>query len=330
MGGQREVGVDGASAEGQSLTAVVAEAQVSGAGPGKLGAEDEEWARRPQRAFWGRRLRRLLLAFRDPSVFVPGIIFLLVVLLCFLGPTIFDLPNPNVGNFEAHLLPIGSPGHLLGTNNLGNDMLSRLLHGGQVSLIVGFAATALGFFIGLVLGAVAGVAGGIIETIMMRFFDTLFAFPALIIALAIAAELGPGVSHTIWAISFFTIASFGRLARSQVVRIRNLDYVIAARAAGVSTWRMVFSHVIPNVMAPLLAYAMFSVAVAMIAEAGLSYLGLGIQIPKPSWGNLISSGDPFLASDPALVYMPAAALFITVISVNLLADSLRKRLAVDR
>lgn len=299
-------------------------------GPVALGALDEEWVLRPQRAQWGRKFQHFILTFRDPAVAVPGAIFVIIVLACFLGPTVFHLENPNIGNLKDYTLPIGSHGHILGTNNLGNDMLSRLLHGGQVSLLVGFCATGLGFFTGIILGTTAGFCGGIIETVMMRVFDTLFAFPGLILALAIAAYLGPSVIHTIWAISFFSIAGFGRLSRGQTVRVRNFDYVVAAKAAGVPPLKMIFSHILPNVMPPLLAFAMFGVGGAMVAEAALSYLGLGIQVPQPSWGNLIASGDSYLATDPALVFMPAICLFMAVCSVNLFADSLRRRLALDR
>jgi peptide/nickel transport system permease protein len=276
------------------------------------------------------RTRSFIRAFRDPSVFVPGAMLLLIVLLCFVGPWIFNLPNPNVGSFKNYLLPIGSPGHLLGTNEFGNDMLSRLLHGGQVSLLVGIGATAIGFSIGVVLGTTAGFYGGLVEALLMRIFDVLFAFPGLILALAIAAFLGPSVWHTIWAISFFSLAGFGRLARGQTIRVRNYDYVVAAKASGASAWQIVFGHIIPNVLPPLFAFAMFSVGGAMVAEAALSFLGLGIQIPEPSWGNLISGAESYMTNDPMLLVMPAVSLFLTVLAINLLADSLRHRLRLDR
>jgi len=275
-------------------------------------------------------LRRVAIAFRDPAVALPAAILGIIVFLCFAGPLIFNLPSPDVGNFKNYLLPLGSPGHLLGTNNLGNDMLSRLLHGGQVSLLVGICSTALSFSIGVTLGTAAGFYGGVIEAGMMRIFDMLFAFPGLILALAISAFLGPSMWHTIWAISFFGVAGFGRLSRGQTVRVRNLDYVVAARAAGASAFRIIFGHIVPNVMPALFAFAMFGIGGAMVAEAGLSYLGLGIQIPQPSWGNLIAGSENFLRNYPMLLVMPAGALFLTVLSINMLADSLRHRLTLNR
>lgn len=261
---------------------------------------------------------------------VPSGVLALIVLACFAGPTVLGLPNPDVGELHDRLLPVGSAGHILGTNNLGNDMLSRLLHGGQVSIIVGVVSTAIGFGIGVVLGTVAGYYRGVVEATFMRIFDVLFAFPGLILALAIATYLGPSLIHTIWAISFFGIAGFGRLARGLTVRVRNLDYVRAARVAGARGPGIVFGHILPNILPALFTFAMFGVGIAMVAEAGLSFLGLGIQIPRPSWGNLISSGQDYLSSAPALIIQPAVALFITVLCINLVTDGLRDRLGLER
>lgn len=289
-----------------------------------------EWVERGTAIYWAAAVRRFLRAFRDPGVTIPGAVLLFIVLMCFLGPYALRLPSPNVGDLTQGLRPIGTPGHPLGTNNLGNDMLSRLLHGGQASILVGIVATGMGFFAGVVLGALAGVLGGIFEAAIMRIFDALYAFPALIIALAIAAYLGPSIFHTMIAIAAFTISGFGRLARAQTVRVRNFDYIMAARSFGVSEIRIVFLHVIPNIFSPLLSLAMFRIGEAMVAEAGLSYLGLGIQIPNPSWGNLISSGQPYLTRQPSLLWLPSLGLFCTVLAITLLSDGLRRRLAQSR
>jgi peptide/nickel transport system permease protein len=295
-----------------------------------LSEADRRWVANGDRDRLVRKLLRVARSFRDPGVAIPAIVLLLIVAACFLGPPLFGLPGPNVGNLRNALLPIGSPGHLLGTNNLGNDLLSRLLHGGRVSILIGLVATAMGFFVGLTLGATAGVFGGLIETVVMRIFDALYAFPSLIIALAIAAYLGPSVFHTMIAIAAFTISGFGRLADAQTVRVRNLDYIIAARSSGVSELKIVWGHVIPNIFPPLISLAVFNIGSAMVIEAGLSYLGLGIRIPDPSWGNLIADGQPYMSQDPALIYIPAAALFATVFAITVLSDGLRRRVALDR
>jgi peptide/nickel transport system permease protein len=282
----------------------------------------------------GRRLRAGTLRFgralRDPGVAIPAGILVLIVLACFAGPALFAVPSPTVGNLTQYLLPLGSPGHLLGTNQLGNDMLSRMLYGGRVSIEIGLAATAVSLVIGVLLGAFCGYLGGAADMIMMRVLDILFAFPNIVLAMAIAAYLGPSVIHTIWAISAFAVAGFGRLARAQTVKIRQLDYVVAARAGGASTWRIVTSHIIPGISGPLMTFALIVVGQAMLIEAGLSYLGLGVPIPQPSWGNLISSAQNYVVQAPQLLIMPAVALFVTIASINLLADGLRRRFALDR
>jgi peptide/nickel transport system permease protein len=274
----------------------------------------------------GRAVRR---AFGSVGVWLPAAIFLLIVLSCFLGPWLLGLPSPITGELKNAFLPIGSPGHLLGTNELGNDLLSRLLHGGRVSIIVGVGATAISLAVGTVLGMAAGFFGGVVETVLMRLFDTLLAFPGLILALVMANYLGPSLTNTTIAISVFGVSRFGRLAWSQTLTVRHRDFVTAARTGGASPWRIVFGHVFPNVITPLLGFALFTVGTAMMIEAGLSYLGLGVPQPEPTWGNLISTGDAYLSNAPRLVILPALFLVVTVLTLNLVADGLRGRIEED-
>jgi len=277
----------------------------------------------------GRRLRgRLSAAARvllTPSVGVPGLVFALIVLACFAGPQVFGLPAPNAGTLTDTMKPLGAPGHLLGTNALGNDELSRLLYGGRVSLIVGVGATAISLAVGALLGMSACYFGGFYEKVIMRLFDTLLAFPSLILAMAIADYLGPSLRNTVIAISLFGISQFGRLAWSQTLRVRNRDFVAAPRADGAGGRRIIFGHILPNVLPPLLGLALFSVGTAMMLEAGLSYLGLGIAQPNPSWGNMIADGQQYLYQAPRLVILPCVALVLTVVSLNLMADAIQRR-----
>jgi peptide/nickel transport system permease protein len=298
--------------------------------PPEFDAATADWIATSAGQRLGTGAQRFARALRDPGVAVPAGILVLIVLLCFAGPAAFGVPSPTVGNLTQYLLPLGSPGHLLGTNQLGNDMLSRMLYGGRVSIEIGLAATAVSLVIGVLLGAFCGYLGGAADVIMMRVLDILFAFPNIVLAMAIAAYLGPSVIHTIWAISAFGVAGFGRLARAQTVKIRQLDYVVAARSGGTSTWRIVTSHIIPGISGPLMTFALMFIGQAMLIEAGLSFLGLGVPIPQPSWGNLISSAENYTVQAPQLLVMPAAALFVTIASINLLADGLRRRLALDR
>lgn len=271
------------------------------------------------------RLRAAARVLLAPSVAIPGLVFAAIVLACFAGPQVFGLPSPNAGTLTDTMKPLGTPGHLLGTNALGNDELSRLLYGGRVSLIVGVGATAISLTVGSLLGMSACYLGGFYEKVIMRLFDTLLAFPSLILALAIADYLGPSLRNTVIAISLFGISQFGRLAWSQTLRIRNRDFVAAPRADGAKGRRIILGHILPNVMPPLLGLALFSVGTAMMLEAGLSYLGLGIAQPNPSWGNMISDGQQYLYQAPRLVIAPCVALVLTVVSLNLMADAVQRR-----
>jgi peptide/nickel transport system permease protein len=272
-----------------------------------------------------RSARRALRAVAAPGVAIPGAVFLLVVLACFAGPAALGIPGPDGGGITNTMLPVGSPGHLLGTNQLGNDELSRLLFGGRVSVIVGVGATAISLLAGCLLGMSACYFGGFYEKVVMRLFDTLLAFPSLILALAIADYLGPALRNTILAISVFGISQFGRLAWSQTLRVRDRDFVVAPRADGAKGRRIIFGHILPNVIPPLLGLALFNVGTAMMMEAGLSYLGLGIAQPNPSWGNMISDGQQYLYNAPRLVIMPCIALVVALVSLNLMADAIARR-----
>lgn len=299
---------------------------IGGTEPLTLPDADARWVDRRRDAVLSARLRALGRALGSVGVAVPAAVFLLIVLACFLGPWVLGVPSPVVGNLSNAFLPVGSPGHLLGTNELGNDLLSRLLYGGRVSIIVGVGATAISLAVGTVLGMAAGFFGGLVEIVITRLFDTLLAFPGLILAMVLANYLGPSMLNTIIAISVFGVSRFGRLAWSQTLTVRNRDFVTAARTGGTSSWRVVFGHVLPNVITPLLGFALFSVGTAMMIEAGLSYLGLGVPQPEPTWGNLIATGDSYLSNAPRLVILPALLLVATVLALNLVADGLRGRI----
>ena len=280
--------------------------------------------RRPAAAhLLARRTRR----FRKPAVLVPAVILVLIVLLCFLGPTVFGLPPASGGSLSNYLLPIGSPGHLLGTNTFGNDMLAQLLVGGRVSITVAAAATALGLVIGSLIGMVAGYYEGIVGGVLMRVLDVIFAFPDIVLAIAIAAYLGPSMTNAIWAIGFFGIAGFGRIARAQTLRVMHQDFVVAARSSGASGPRILLTHIWPNIAGRVLAYALVALGYAMMAEAALSVLGLGVPTPTPSWGNIIGTNQSYMSVAPQLIWEPALLIFITIASANLLGDALQEKRA---
>jgi peptide/nickel transport system permease protein len=269
--------------------------------------------RRARRAAWSLEL------------WIPVGFLVLMVLACFVWPEIYHLPSPTRGNLAQPLVPPLSPGHLLGTDQVGNDILSRLLYGGRVSLEVGLGTTAIGIFIGGGLGTLAAVRGGAFEAVVMRILEIFLSFPSLVLAIVVSTYLGPSELHVIWAISFFAIPAFGRLARANTLRVRGQTFVLAATLLGTRDRRMLFRHIAPNVAPQLMTFGLLGIGVAIMVEAALSFLGLGVPPPAPSWGNMISAGQAALTSAPDLVLIPSAFLFATVLALNLVGDALRTR-----
>jgi peptide/nickel transport system permease protein len=270
------------------------------------------------------RRRRAL----SPDILVPSAILILIVGGCFVWPLVYPVPPPIGGSILSAGLPPFSPGHILGTDPVGNDILSRILYGGRVSIEVGLAVTLIGLVIGGTLGTVAAYSGGIVDTVVMRVLDVLIAFPALVLAVAIAEGLGPSEPHVIWALSFFSIPAFARVARAGTLRLHGQTFMLAARLSGTRAWRILLRHVTPNVMPQLVTFGLLGAGVIIILEGALSFLGLGIPDPAPSWGNMIALGQGTLSAQPILVLIPSLFLLATVLSLNLLGDALRKRWGV--
>jgi peptide/nickel transport system permease protein len=259
------------------------------------------------------------------GVWLPALLVAAILFLCFLWPLIGSVPAPTNGTILDANLPSFSHGHLLGTDATGNDEWSRLLYGGRASLEVSLAVTAIGLLIGGVLGAFAGYVGGWRDSVIMRILDVLIAFPALVLAVAIAERLGPGEVHTIWALSFFSIPAIARIARAATLRVREQNYIVAAGLSGTGHTRTLLRHIAPNILPQLLTFAFLGMGIVIVLEGALSFLGLGIPAPAPSWGNMIAQGEGILSAQPKFTMLPSAALFITVIAFNLLGESLRAR-----
>lgn len=219
-----------------------------------------------------------------------------------------------------------SSAHLLGTDELGRDTLSRILFGAQVSLQVGILSVGIAVLSGVFLGLVAGYFGGWADNLISRALDALLAFPALMLALAITAVLGPGLNHAIIAIGVIGIPAYARLTRGQVLSIKEREFIEAARAIGCSNTHIIRRHIMPNVVAPLTVQASLGVAFAILAEASLSFLGLGVQPPTPSWGSMINTGMRFLELAPWVGLVPAATIFLAVLGFNFLGDGIREAL----
>jgi len=258
----------------------------------------------------------------------PAGFLLLMLAACFLWPNIYPVPNPVRGSVLQAGLPPLSPGHIFGTDPVGNDVFSRILYGGQISFEVGFAVTGIGLVVGGLLGMAAGYWGGVTDTIISRLLDILIAFPALVLALAIAEGLGPSEVHVIWALTVFSIPAVGRIARGATLALREQTFILAARLSGTRGWRVIVRHVIPNIVPQLMTFSLLGIGVAIILEGALSFLGLGIPLPEASWGSMIAQGQQTLSASPDLVLIPSAFLFATVLSLNLLGDALRERWGV--
>lgn len=218
--------------------------------------------------------------------------------------------------------------HPLGQDKLGRDQLSRLIYGTRVSLAVGLSTVAVTVTLGVLFGALAGYAGGAVDFWIMRLVDVLLAFPGILLAIAISALLGPGLTHVILALTVIGWTGYARLVRAEVLALRERDHVEAARALGMRSSRIVIRHVLPLIAAPVVVQATFGMAGAIVAEASLSFLGLGVQPPTPSWGAMLNEGRSFLLVAPHLTLWPGAAILVTVLGLNVLGDGLRDKLDV--
>ncbi len=212
---------------------------------------------------------------------------------------------------------------LLGRDNFGRDLYSRIVLGTRVSLIVSFSSVTLGMLVGASLGLLAGFYGGWLDELIMRVTDVLYAFPAILLALALIAALGPSLANLIFAISFVSVPGFARVMRSSVVTIRNSEMVEAARASGVRNLRVIVRYIVPNALTPTIVFAAISVANALLTEAGLSFLGLGVQPPTPSWGGILAEGREYLRTAPFMTNFSGLAILVTVVGFNLLGDGIR-------
>ncbi len=254
-----------------------------------------------------------------------GAAVLLTALLAALAAPLLA-PHDPLAQDLGNTLARPSRAHPLGTDNVGRDLLSRVIWGTRVSLLAGFASVAIAALVGSLLGIVAGYSGGRTDGLVMRAMDAVLSFPPLVLALALGAVLGAGLTGVLVALGVVYTPTFARLMRGQVLTIKARDYVDAARALGAPGWRIAWHHVLPNAAAPIVVQASLSVAFAILAEASLSFLGLGIQPPAASWGSMINAGRGYLQQAPWIVFGPGAALFVTVVGLNFVGDAIRDAL----
>lgn len=233
--------------------------------------------------------------------------------------------DPLAQNLDQDLIPRSSE-HWLGTDKLGRDILSRIIYGGRISLLVGITTVALSLAIGIVIGSLSGYFGGWIDQMLMRLVDILMAFPGILLAIAFTAVLGPGLDHVILALCLIGWTSYARLVRGEILSLRERDFIQAARSLGCRPKRIILRHLLPNLLPPLLIQSTFGLAAAIVAEGSLSFLGLGVEPPTPSWGAMLNDGRQFLLVAPHLTTYPGLGLMITVLALNLIGDALQDRL----
>jgi len=247
------------------------------------------------------------------------------------NPTKVLLGIENVKQREApciHLLgcPADKPQHIAGIDGNVRDQFSRLLYGARLSLMVGFSTVTFAIIIGTVLGALGGYFGGWVDNVIMRVMDVLLAFPSLLLAIAIVTVLGPGLINALLAIGIVSIPAYARVVRASVLSVREMDYVSATRALGASNMRILFRRILPNALTPLIVQGTLGIATAILDAAALSFLGLGAQPPTPEWGAMLGAERNQVFTAPHLVFLPGAAIALTVLSFNLLGDGLRDAL----
>ncbi|MFW2589805.1 ABC transporter permease [Sagittula sp. SSi028] len=264
---------------------------------------------------------------RDPLTMICAGVILALILAAIFAPWL-GLADPYKGSMIARLKPLGTEGHILGTDEQGRDMLARLIYGGRLTLFIGLMPVVLAFFIGSALGITAGYVGGLTNTIIMRTVDVFFAFPSVLLAIAISGALGAGITNSLVSLTIVFVPPITRVAEAVTSGVRALDYIDAARATGASAWTVIRVHVIGNVLSPIFVYATSLTSVCMILAAGLSFLGIGVRPPEPEWGLMLNTLRSAIYVNPWLSALPGVMIFITSLCLNLLSDGLRSAMNV--
>ncbi|UHC17179.1 ABC transporter permease [Methylobacterium currus] len=276
------------------------------------------------RGYWGSVLRRLS---RDPVAMAAACVILAIVLAAIFAPLIAPM-DPFKGSMVRRLRHVGDATYWLGSDELGRDMLTRLLYAGRLSLFMGVLPVVIAFFVGSGLGILAGYAGGWVNTLIMRVVDVFFAFPSVLLAIALSGALGAGILNSIVSLTVVFVPQITRVAESVTVQIRNRDYVEAARVSGANPFTVVRVQVLGNVLGPVFVYATSLISVSMILASGLSFLGLGVKPPEPEWGLMLNTLRTAIYVNPVVAALPGVMIFLTSISFNLLSDGLRSAMEV--
>lgn len=274
--------------------------------------------------YWTTVGRRLL---RNKLAMGAALILLALILVAIFAPLLMPA-DPYASSILKRLKPIGTDGYPLGTDELGRDMLSRLILGARLSLFMGITPVLIAFVLGSALGIVAGYAGGWANTAIMRVVDVFYAFPSVLLAIALSGTLGAGVGNALLSLTIVFVPQIARVAESVTTQVRNREFVDAARASGASALTIVRAHVLNNVLGPIFVYATGLISVSMILASGLSFLGLGVKPPEPEWGLMLNTLRTAIYTQPWVAALPGAMIFVTSISFNLLADGIRSAMEV--
>lgn len=273
----------------------------------------------------GRRVLQRLA--RDKVTVAATAVLLAIVALAVFAPLLTS-GDPYTGSAFARLKPIGTAGHPLGTDEIGRDMWTRLAYGGRLSLLSGIAPVLIALVLGGALGLVAGYAGGRVNALIMRTMDVFYAFPSVLLAIAVATVIGNGPANTILALSLVFIPPMARIAESVTTRVRHMDFIEAARASGVSNLKIIRYQLLGNVAGPVLVYAASLTSISLVLSAGLSFIGLGVQPPEPEWGQMLNSLRQSIYIQPWLAALPGLMILLTSMAFNLISDGIRSAMDV--
>jgi peptide/nickel transport system permease protein len=260
--------------------------------------------------------------FRKNKAAVLGLIVLVILVLSAIFADVITPEDRDAQDLTRTLLA-PSRQHIMGTDNFGRDIFTRIIYGTRTSMLVGFTAVGVALSVGLTIGSIAGYYGGKLDNVLMRFIDILISIPGILLAIAIASALGPGLINVMIAVGIAAIPDYARISRAQVLTLREQEFVEAARAIGGNDLRIITRHILPNAMAPIIVQATLGLAGAILSAAGLSFIGLGIQPPTPEWGFMLSAGRRFLREYPHMVTFPGLAIVIVVLAINMVGDGLR-------
>ena len=280
------------------------------------------------RQFKGRSLgqetwRRLL---KNRGAVVGMIFMVLLVIVAILAEFIYNYDTDIVAQNSKAIFASPSAAHIFGTDQFGRDIFARILYGARYSLLIGVGSVAFGLVVGMILGALAGFYGGVIDNLVMRANDILYAIPNIMIAVVIVSLLGTTPFSLLLALSISAASSFARIVRAAVMQIRGQEYIESAYAMGLPTWKVIFKHIIPNCLSPIIVQVTLAIGSNIIAASSLSFLGVGVAPPMPEWGAMLSDGRPYIRSAPWLCIFPGLAIMVTVLALNLMGDGLRDAL----